>query len=80
MVNDVRAIVIQEIREAFLSEGVMYQDEMLEQETMKIGVDSLTYAVLVARLEQKLGRDPYTENPALGYPHLLIDFVNAYLT
>jgi hypothetical protein len=42
-------------------------------------VDSLTYAVLVARLETKLGRDPFTEDPDRDYPKLLSDFVEAYL-
>lgn len=74
-----REKVIEEIRETFLLEGVEFEESMLQQGVMDIGVDSLTYAVLVARLEQNLGIDPFTDNPDLGYPTLLIDFVNAYL-
>jgi acyl carrier protein len=76
---DVRAQVIEEIREAFALEGVTYEEEMLGKNVMQLGVDSLTYAVLVARLQLKLDRDPFTENPNLGYPDLLDDFVNAYV-
>lgn len=75
----IREKVIEEIRETFLLEGVNYEDSMLQRGVMDLGVDSLTYAVLVARLHQELGVDPFTDNPALGYPTLLIDFVNAYL-
>lgn len=75
----IRAKVIEEIRETFFLEGVVFEEAMLERGVMDVGVDSLTYAVLVSRLQQELGRDPFTENPEIGYPNLLIDFVNAYL-
>jgi acyl carrier protein len=77
--TEVRAQIIEEIRETFAIEGVTYDDSMLDKGVMELGVDSLTYAVLVTRLQVKLGRDPFTENPELGYPRVLGDFVNAYL-
>jgi acyl carrier protein len=76
---DVRQIVIGEITEVFKEEGVVFNDTLLSQGVMEVGVDSLTYAVLVARLESKIGRDPFTENPQRGYPRILSDFVDAYL-
>ena len=79
MTIDVREIVLDEIRIVFEQEGVTFNEEMLTRNVMDIGVDSLTYAVLVARLQSRLGQDPYTENPNLGYPKLLGDFLNAYL-
>ena len=79
MTIDVREIVLDEIRIVFEQEGVTFNEEMLTRNVMDIGVDSLTYAVLVARLQSRLGKDPYTENPNLGYPKLLGDFLNAYL-
>jgi len=79
MSDDMRQLVINEIVEVFEEEGVKYTDDLLELGVMELGVDSLTYAVLVARLEVKTGRDPFTEDPSRGYPKLLLDFVNAYL-
>jgi hypothetical protein len=79
MTRDIREIVIQEIVEVFQQEGLIFRDEMLDLGVMEIGLDSLAYAVLVARLQVKLGRDPFTENPNLGYPKSLEQFIDAYL-
>ena len=79
MSTDIRSIILDEINVVFSEEGVTFEEEMLSLPVMEIGVDSLTYAVLVARLEVKLGKDPFTEQPERGYPKLLSDFVDAYL-
>lgn len=76
---EIRHAVLEEIHIVFNEEGVTFNEGMLNLPVMDIGVDSLTYAVLVARLEAKIGRDPFTENPERGYPKLLSDFVDAYL-
>lgn len=78
MTIDIRNQVIKEIAEVFSAEGVEFDESMLSRPVMEIGVDSLAYAILVARLEQKFGQDPFTTNPELGYPELLEDFVKAY--
>ena len=79
MSKDTREIILNEIIVVFSEEGVTFDEEMLGLPVMDIGVDSLTYAVLVARLEVKIGKDPFTEQPERGYPKLLSDFVDAYL-
>ena len=79
MKSEIRDVVIDEIKEVFGQEGLIFNEEMLSMGVMDIGVDSLTYAVLVARLQFRLGKDPFTENPELGYPKLLGDFLDAYL-
>ena len=79
MSTDTRKIILNEIIVVFAEEGVTFDEEMLGLPVMDIGVDSLTYAVLVARLEVKIGKDPFTEQPERGYPKLLSDFVDAYL-
>ena len=78
MKSNNREIVIQEISDVFWEEGVTFHSSMLGEPTMSLGVDSLAYAILVARLEQKLGIDPFTSNPDAGYPETLGDFVAAY--
>jgi acyl carrier protein len=42
------------------------------------GLDSLAIAVLVVRLEETLGFDPFTESNDLAYPVTLGDFIRFY--
>lgn len=42
------------------------------------GLDSLCFAILVARLEDKLGRDPFSASEDVTFPVTLGDFVKAY--
>lgn len=42
------------------------------------GLDSLGIAVLVARLEDRLGADPFTNSEDVQFPVTVGDFVRAY--
>ena len=42
------------------------------------GFDSLCFAVLVARLEDKLGIDPFTQSEDTTFPVTLSDLVRTY--
>jgi acyl carrier protein len=42
------------------------------------GLDSLCFAILVARLEDSLGLDPFTASDEVYFPVTLGDFVKAY--
>ena len=42
------------------------------------GLDSLGIAILVARLEETLGFDPFTESDDIAYPVTLGDFIKFY--
>jgi len=42
------------------------------------GLDSLGFAVLVARLEETLGFDPFTDSDDMAYPVTLGDFIRFY--
>jgi len=42
------------------------------------GLDSLAIAILVARLEETLGFDPFTESDDAAYPVTLGDFIRFY--
>lgn len=42
------------------------------------GLDSLCFAILVARLEDRLGVDPFTSSDDVIFPVTLADFVAAY--
>jgi acyl carrier protein len=45
---------------------------------LESGLDSLAIAVLVARLEEILGFDPFTESEDVYYPVTLGDFIRFY--
>jgi acyl carrier protein len=42
------------------------------------GLDSLCFAILVARLEDALGVDPFSTSEDVSFPVTLGDFVKAY--
>jgi acyl carrier protein len=42
------------------------------------GLDSLAIAVLVARLEETLGLDPFTDSDDMAYPVTVGDFIRFY--
>ncbi len=45
---------------------------------MNTGLDSLCFAVLVARLEDRLGVDPFSASDDVTFPVTLGDFVRIY--
>lgn len=45
---------------------------------LESGLDSLCFAILVARLEDKLGSDPFTASDDVYFPVTLGDFVGFY--
>ncbi|MCB1698585.1 MAG: acyl carrier protein [Halioglobus sp.] len=45
---------------------------------LESGLDSLGFAILVARLEDELGRDPFTETEEVVYPRTLGEFIAIY--
>jgi hypothetical protein len=42
------------------------------------GLDSLCFAIIVARLEDMLGRDPFSDDDAVDFPVTLGDFIRFY--
>ena len=42
------------------------------------GLDSLCFAIIVARLEDELGRDPFTASDDVYFPVTLGDFIRLY--
>jgi hypothetical protein len=51
------------------------EDDLLLHET---GFDSLAFAILVARLEDDLGIDPFTVGDAVAFPSTVGELVRAY--
>jgi acyl carrier protein len=74
----VRAAVISQIQEiAAESEKSLppLSDDLV---LLDSGLDSLAIAILVARLEETLGFDPFTESDEVAYPVTLGDFIRFY--
>jgi acyl carrier protein len=47
---------------------------------LETGLDSLAFAILVARLEDALGYDPFTASSEVYYPTTLGEFIAFYET
>jgi acyl carrier protein len=45
---------------------------------LETGLDSLSFAILVSRLEDILGFDPFTESRNVYYPTVVGDFIAMY--
>ena len=66
---------IQQIAEEYKKNLPPLTDELVLLES---GLDSLGIAILVTRLEETLGFDPFTESDETYYPVTLGDFIRFY--
>ncbi len=74
----VRLTIISEIEKiaAEQSKKVAVLDNSLV--LAEFGLDSLCFAILVARLEDELGSDPFTASDEVAFPVTLGDFIELY--
>lgn len=49
-----------------------------EMPLLDLGLDSLCFAILVVRLEEMLGVDPFSENEDAPFPVTLREFIHFY--
>jgi hypothetical protein len=49
-----------------------------ELKLLQSGLDSLSFAIIVARLEDKLGYDPFNAEESVEFPVTFGDFVRLY--
>ncbi len=73
-----RSTILAEMEEVAREQGkalVPLTDDLVLLES---GLDSLCFAILVARLEDKLGTDPFTASDDVYFPVTLGDFVTFY--
>jgi len=76
--SGVRAAVLDELRATLADDGKPVP--VLEDGTvlLETGLDSLGFAVLVTRLEDSLGYDPFTDLEDAVYPRTVGEFVAVY--
>ena len=74
----VRAAVISEIQQIAEDDKKSLPPLTDDLVLLDSGLDSLAIAILVARLEEALGFDPFTESDDVAYPVTLGDFIRFY--
>ena len=74
----VRETVISHIREIAGENGRKVGDLSDNVALLDSGLDSLGIAILVARLEETLGYDPFTQSDDVFYPVTIGDFIRFY--
>jgi acyl carrier protein len=78
--SNVRTTVLSEIRRLAEAEAKPVPELRDDLVLLESGLDSLMLAMLVARLEETLGLDPFTDSEDVFYPVTLGDFIKAYET
>jgi acyl carrier protein len=74
----VKSTIVSEFEEVAAKQGKIIRplsDELILSES---GLDSLCFAILVARLEDKLGVDPFSATGDATFPTTFGDFVRFY--
>lgn len=74
----IRTIIHSEIRQIAEAEHKPVPELKDDLPLFDAGVDSLSLAILVARLEEKLGLDPFTASEDIFYASTLGDFIKAF--
>lgn len=74
----IKSTIISEIQRLAADEGKSLPSLTDELVLLELGLDSLAIAILVARLEEMLNLDPFTESDDIYYPVTLGDFIAVY--
>lgn len=77
--KDHKKIIIELMKEVSEIRGEQF-DAAIKDESILLdsGLDSLGFAILVARLEEALGFDPFAEMENAFYPKTFAEFVAVY--
>ena len=74
----IRSLIISEIQRLAAEEDKNLPSLTDDLVLLESGLDSLAIAILVARLEETLNLDPFTDSDEIYYPVTLGDFIKAY--
>jgi acyl carrier protein len=76
---DIQEQIYDELRNLLAEKGVRLAAPLSgETALLETGLDSLGFAVLVVRLEDRLGYDPFMLMAEAVYPRTLAEFVSLY--
>ena len=74
----VRSIILAQIEQISSEQDKKLAPLRDELPLLESGLDSLCFAILVARLEDELGSDPFTASDKMHFPVTLGDFIELY--
>ena len=74
----VKSTIISEIKDIASEQDKIVAPLIDELPLSDSGLDSLCFAILVSRLEDKLGVDPFTSSEEVYFPVTFGDFVKFY--
>jgi hypothetical protein len=75
---NVRAEVFGQIKQVAQEQDQRHGPLSDELPLLDVGLDSLSFAILVSRLESVLGVDPFSQNEDAPFPVNLGDFIRFY--
>jgi acyl carrier protein len=73
-----RLMIIAEIEQVARDQNKTLRPLTDELELLESGLDSLCFAILVARLEDKMGFDPFSSSDDIEFPVTLGEFIGVY--
>lgn len=76
--SELRDVIIETLSEIVDEQGIGTLELNEESVLLESGVDSLGFAILVSRLEDRLGVDPFSVSDEPYYPKTLGEFVSFY--
>ena len=74
----IKSSILSEIRDLASAEEKTISPLTDDLVLLESGLDSLMIAILVARLEERLSLDPFSDSDDIYYPVTLGDFIKAY--
>jgi acyl carrier protein len=75
---NIREIILAEIQKIGEEQSIQLAPLTDDLSLMDTGLDSLGFAILVSRLEDELGLDPFTTADEGHYPQTIGDLLNLY--
>lgn len=79
--DEIRNLILRELTALLHEAGVTQIPQLADDDVLlDTGLDSLGFVVLVTRLEEAIGYDPFTETEEAVYPLTLGEFVQVYAT
>ncbi len=74
----IREMIVSEFEKVAKEQGKALAPLSDNLELLNSGLDSLCLAIIVARLEDSLGCDPFSADDAVDLPVTLSDFIRCY--
>ena len=74
----IRSIIVSHVEQIAREQSVKLPPLSDELALVDSGLDSLGFAILVARLEESLGFDPFAMSEDSDFPVTLADFIRLY--